>query len=61
MIKVFIMVVSVLTNDGQLEMKALQVTKCPDAAAFTQSMDKMKTDKLIKEWNAICIPPQANT
>lgn len=60
MLKVFIMVVSILTNDGQIEMKALRVDKCPDAVAFSQTMDKMKTNHLIKEWNALCIPPQSD-
>lgn len=57
MIKVFIFVLSIVTNEGEFEMKALPVDKCPDAAAFTTSMDKMVADKKFLAWNAICIPP----
>lgn len=57
MIKVFVFVLSIVTNEGELQMKALPVDKCPDVAGFTASMDKMKADKKFLAWNAICIPP----
>lgn len=61
MIKTFVFVIAIFTNDGTLEMRAVSAAKCPDAAAFTQAMDKMKERGELKDWNAICIPPQANT
>ena len=57
MIKTFIFVLSILTNDGQLQMKALPVDKCPDVAGFSQAMDKLVAEKQFVLWNAICIPP----
>lgn len=61
MIKTFIFVIAIFTNEGVLEMRAVPVPKCPEAAAFTEAMDKMKERGELKDWNAICIPPQANT
>ena len=61
MIKIFILVIAIVTNDGELQMKATPVDKCPDAAGFSATMDKLVADKKFLGWNAICIPPQANT
>ena len=51
----FFLIIAIVTNAGELQMKAYPVDKCPDAAAFTETMDKMKTNKELLGWNAICI------
>lgn len=57
MIKTFIFVVAIFTNEGTLEMRAVALDKCPETAAFTAGMDNMKKRGDLKDWNAICIPP----
>ena len=61
MIASVIFVIALLSNGGELQMKAVELDKCPDASSFTETMDKYKTEKLLKEWNAICIPQGQNT
>lgn len=56
MLKAFIFVLSIVTNDGELQMKAFNVEACPDKAGFSTAMDNLKSKGEMKEWNAICIP-----
>lgn len=52
----FLIVIAIVTNAGELQMDSYPVDKCPEAAAFTATMDKMVTNKEMLGWNAICIP-----
>lgn len=56
MIKGFILIISILTNDGTLQMRAIDVPSCPTAENFSAGMDQLQKDGRLKDWNAICIP-----
>ena len=45
----------IITNEGDLNMKAFDLEVCPDKAPFAQDMEKMKTDGQLINWQAICI------
>lgn len=60
MIKTAILVIAIMTNEGELQMKAEQMDKCPETQAFTQVMDKFKADGKLIDWNAICVHPQVD-
>lgn len=55
MIKTAILVIAIMTNEGNLEMRAQEMAECPDSQAFSQVMDKFKADGKLIDWNAICI------
>lgn len=57
MFAVFIFVIAIVTNAGEIQMKALPMNECPDTEAFQKTMDKYIADKQFLGWNAICIPP----
>lgn len=54
MIKAFIFIVAIITSDGELQMRGLEVEACPEKESFAASMDAMKEKGELIEWNAIC-------
>ena len=55
MLKAFLFVVAIVSNDGELQMRAINVEACPEKGAFSASMDNLKAKGEMKEWNAMCI------
>jgi hypothetical protein len=55
MLSKFIFVMSIITNEGDLSMKAYDIDQCPDKPTFAAEMNKMKTDGQLINWQAICI------
>lgn len=51
----FILVISILTNAGVLEMEAVNVPNCDGKAEFQQMMQEQVEAGSIKDWNAMCI------
>lgn len=58
--KTAVLILAIITNQGELEMRADYLTVCPEKIALTETLDKMKTEGKIIEWNAICLHPQTN-
>ena len=52
--KAFLFILTILTNQGELQMKAVEVEACPEKEGFFSTMEKLKTDGQFIEWNAIC-------
>lgn len=61
MLSKFIFVMSIITNEGDLQMKAFDVQVCPDKPTFAQDMNKMKQDGDFINWEAICIDRSQKT
>lgn len=55
MLKSFIMIVSILTNDGDLQMRAFDVEVCPEVTPFHQSMEDLRKKGEFIQWSAICL------
>jgi hypothetical protein len=55
MLTKFIFVMSVITNEGNLNMKVFDVDNCPDVQMFSEEMNKLKSNGDFIGWNAICI------
>lgn len=58
--KTAILIIAIVTNQGELEMRASYLDVCPKTAPFTETMDKMKSEGKLVEWNALCIHPQVD-
>lgn len=54
MIKAFVFILAIVTNEGKLEMRGLEVEACPVKETFAASMDAMVNSGKVKDWNAIC-------
>lgn len=54
MIKAFIFIVAIVTNEGELQMRGIEVEACPEKESFQANMDEMQKQGKLKEWNAIC-------
>ena len=52
--KAFLFVIAIISNEGELQMKAIEVEACPAKEEFVASMEQMKNSGQLKEWNAIC-------
>lgn len=61
MLTKFIFVLSIITNQGDLEMKAFDVEQCPDKTLFTEEMNKMKQNGTFINWQALCLDRGAKT
>lgn len=59
MLSKFIFVLSLITNEGELQMKAFDVDQCPEVQQFSQEMNNMKSQGKFIGWNAICIQRDA--
>jgi hypothetical protein len=55
MLTKFTFIMAVITNEGNLNMKAFDVPECPDVELFSQEMNKLKSNGDFIGWNAICI------
>lgn len=51
----FILVLSILTNAGVLEMTATTVPNCDGKEEFQQMMQEQVEAGAIKDWNAVCV------
>jgi len=58
--KTAVLIIAIVTNQGELEMKASYLEVCPETAPFSETMDKFKSEGKIIEWNAICLHPQVD-
>lgn len=61
MLKSFIMIISIITTGGDLQMKAFDVDVCPELKEFRETMDGLKKQGEIIDWNAMCIARNAPT
>lgn len=61
MLSKFIFVMSIITNEGDLNMKAFDVDQCPDKTTFSAEMNKMKSEGQFINWQAICVDRGAKT
>jgi hypothetical protein len=61
MLTKFIFVLSIITNQGDLEMKAFDVEQCPDKTLFTAEMTKLKQEGQFINWQALCLDRGAKT
>jgi hypothetical protein len=61
MLSKFIFVMSIITNDGTIDMKAFDVDQCPEVESFRQEMQKMKSEGQFINWEAICIARDQQT
>ena len=55
MLKSFIMIVSIMTNEGDLQMRAFDVEVCPEVDSFHKSMEDLRKKGEFIEWAAICL------
>lgn len=51
----FILILAIVTTSGELQMHTEKVKACPDEVAFVETLQKMKADGEIKDWNAQCL------
>ena len=58
--KVAILILAILSNEGELQMHSKELSVCPDKAALTETLDKKKEAGEFIEWNAICLHPQVD-
>lgn len=58
MLKEAILVLAIITNEGDIEMDAKKMDQCPDKAVFSKVMDDMKADGKFIDWNALCLHPE---
>ena len=55
MTPVFIFVIALVTNAGQMEMQGYYVKECPDTTQFSTQMEDRRTHGEFKDWHAICV------
>lgn len=55
MLSKFIFIMSIITNEGDLQMKAYDVEKCPDVQSFGSEMEKLRKEGQFINWNALCL------
>lgn len=55
MLSKFIFVVGIISNDGDLQMRAYDMDVCPEVQTFGEEMQKMKNDGQFINWEAVCI------
>lgn len=51
----FIFIVGLITNEGDLKMKAFDVDQCPDVKSFGTDMEKLRKAGEFINWEAFCI------
>lgn len=56
--KVAILILAILTNEGELQLHSKELPACPDKAALVETLDKKKAEGEFIEWNALCLHPQ---
>lgn len=54
MIKAFLFILSIVTADGQLQLRAIEVEACPVKETFAAAMNEMKDKGELLAWNAAC-------
>jgi hypothetical protein len=59
--KAFLFIIAIISNEGELQMKAKEMDYCPDQAGFSTVMEKMKSDGKFIQWNAICYDMRKGT
>lgn len=58
--KVAILILAILSNEGELQLHSKELSACPDKAALTETLDKKKKEGEFIEWNALCLHPQVD-
>lgn len=58
--KVAILILAIVTNQGELQLHSKELSVCPEKAAFTETLDKKKEAGEFIEWNALCLHPQVD-
>lgn len=52
---IFVFVIALVANNGQMEMKGYYVNECPNETAFTAQMEERRTQGEFKDWHALCV------
>ena len=58
--KAAIFIIAIITNQGELQMKAEYLQDCPDKQVVTETLDKLKSEGQFIDWNALCLHPQTD-
>lgn len=53
--KSFIMIVAIMTNQGDLQMRSFDVEVCPEVDPFHKAMEDLRKKGEFIEWGAMCI------
>lgn len=61
MLTKFIFILAIITNNGDLDMKAFDVDQCPDKTTFRAEMEKLKQGGEFINWEAICVARNEKT
>lgn len=56
--KVAILILAIVTNEGELQLHSTELSVCPEKDALTETLDKKKEAGEFIEWNALCLHPQ---
>lgn len=56
--KIAILILAIVTNEGELQLHSKELSVCPDKAALVETLDKKKEAGEFIEWNALCLHPQ---
>ena len=55
MTPIFVFVIALVTNSGQMEMQGYYMDKCPDKEQFSATMNERLTKGEFKDWHALCV------
>ena len=58
--KVAILILAIVTNQGELQLHSKELSACPDKTVFVETLDKKKKEGEFIEWNALCLHPQVD-
>lgn len=58
--KVAILILAILSNEGELQLHSKELAACPEKEALTETLDKKKEAGEFIEWNALCLHPQVD-
>lgn len=54
MVKTFLFILAIVTNEGEIKMRAVQLEACPEQNAFSENMSELRKRGEFIAWNAIC-------
>lgn len=54
MVKAFLFILAIVTNEGKLQMRVVEVEACPVKETFSQGMSEMQKRGDFIAWNAAC-------
>lgn len=58
--KTVILILGIITNEGDLKLKAEYMDSCPDKQVVTETLEKLKSEGKFIDWNALCLAPQVD-